>query len=128
MGGILVDYRCGTCGLVAEQRVQHPAASSVDCTRCGAEARRVYSFRLGASTPTDATAASTSSGHGHDHPDGLGTCGLLPTAARALTARLSGDERGLEREFRAQERMISEGTLTPSAGVHGLPASPPTAA
>jgi len=128
MAGILIDYRCTECGFVTEQRVQHPAASVADCALCGAEARRVYSFRLGSGRSADAAAAGTSTGHGHDHPDALGTCGLLPTAARALTARLSGDERGLEREFRAQERMISEGTLTPSAGVHGLPASPPTVA
>ncbi len=128
MGGILVDYRCRTCGTVAEQRVQHPAAAVTECARCGAEARRVYGFRLGSGRSADVAAHAPTPGHGHDHPDALGTCGLLPTAARALTARLSGDERGLEREFRAQERMISEGTLTPSAGVHGLPASPSSAA
>lgn len=117
MGGVLVDYRCSACGRVAEARVQTPAPSTAQCAACGGESRRRYGFRLGATS-----APATAGGHDHGHPDGLGTCGLLPTAARALTARLNGDERGLEREFRSQERMISEGTLDPKAGVHGLAA------
>ncbi len=126
MSGVLVDYRCSACGVLAEPRVLSPAPAAVACVSCGAEARRKYGFRVGPSTAPAAPAG----GHDHDHVDGLGTCGLLPTAARALTARLSGDERGLEREFRAQERMISEGTLDPSAGVHGLtkPAAAPAPA
>ena len=115
MTGVLIDYRCAECGYLAELRVENPRPATVQCGRCGGEARRKYGFRLGASPAADHAADS-----GHDHHDGLGTCGLLPTAARALTARLSGDERGLEREFRSQERMISEGTLDPKAGVHGL--------
>lgn len=123
MGGILVDYRCGGCGMVAEFRFPQPVPASVACPQCGADARRKFGFRLGApAEKSESPHASGGHGHGHDHPDGLGTCGLLPTAARALTARLKGDERALEREFKAQERMISEGTLDPSKGVHGLAA------
>jgi hypothetical protein len=118
VSGVLVDYRCSDCGVLAEHRFPSPAPSAVTCSRCGGESRRKYGFRVGASAGASPSAPAT--GHGHDHVDGLGTCGLLPTAVRALTARLSGDERGLEREFKSQERMISEGTLDPKAGVHGL--------
>lgn len=97
---------------MTEYRVERPAPDVMACASCSGTARRRYGFRVG---PADAAAPSTP---GHEHHDGLGTCGLAPTAARALTARLRGDERSLEREFRSQERAISEGTLTPSAGVH----------
>ena len=116
---ILVDYRCAACGRTSERRVDAPAPSAVPCEACEGEARRRFGFRVGPARgvtgPGDRGAAA-----GHDHHDGLGTCGLIPTAARALTARLRGDERALEREFRAQERMVGEGTLDPAGGVHGL--------
>jgi hypothetical protein len=46
-----------------------------------------------------------------------GACTLVPTAARALSARVRGDGRALDAEFRRQERAISRGALDPTGSV-----------
>lgn len=125
MTGVLVDYRCTVCARCVEHRVGSPPPGELPCTRCGAVAKRKYGFRVGVGR-SEPVSVDGEADHGHPH--GFGTCGLLPTAARALTARLSGDERALEREFRQQERMIAEGTLVPANGVHGVPPSSAAAA
>lgn len=122
MGSVLVDYACPACGSFVEHRVAAPPPGELPCAQCGAPAKRRFGFRVGSLSETRRAAAPNADAH--DHPHGLGTCGLLPTAARALTARLSGDERALDREFRAQQRMISEGTLDPAGGPRGLSAPP----
>jgi len=116
---MLVDYRCGDCGGLTERWVSHPPPESTGCARCGRPARRRFGGALltGDGGPDRAVAAGSgppSSGAcGHDA--GVpGTCTLVPTAARMLSARARGDNRALDREMAHQERAISAGTLDPS--------------
>ncbi|WP_040164250.1 hypothetical protein [Microbacterium gorillae] len=108
---VMIEYAC-PCGGRFDSWQSAPAAAALPCPACGQPARRRYGFRTGA-RPSDAAPASP--GHGdHDAP---GSCTLVPTAARALAARWRGDERALHREFAAQERATSAGTLDPTASI-----------
>ncbi len=116
---VLVDYRCGDCGGLTEWWVSHPPPASTGCARCGQPARRRFGGALltgdgGPDRPIAAGSAPPSSGRcGHDA--GVpGTCTLVPTAARMLSARARGDNRALDREIAHQERAIFAGTLDPS--------------
>lgn len=116
---MLVDYRCGDCGGLTECWVSHPPPASTGCARCGRAARRRFGGALltgrDGSGRSVAAGSGTASSGGCGHPPGVpGTCTLVPTAARMLSARARGDHRAEDREIAYQERAIAAGTLDPS--------------
>jgi putative FmdB family regulatory protein len=112
VSAMLVDYGCRSCGQVAERWQERPVPAARTCPACGGSALRRFGGRLlgpaGSSRPGPA-----------DAPAGEipGACALVPTAARALAARVRGDGRALDAEFARQERAIARGALNPAAGV-----------
>lgn len=126
---VRVDYRCGTCGGVAEHIVASPPPPERTCVACGAAARRVFapvglrlSQRSGASRAPGERFGAGIPGSGRDVGDAMclrapgipGICHMQPDAARAWMARARGDNRSLERELERQERGLKE-TGTPLA-------------
>lgn len=116
---VLVDYRCPDCGTLTECWVTHPPPASTGCARCGRQARRRFGGALltgrdGSDRSVVAGSGTAPSG-GCAHDSGVpGTCTLVPTAARMLSARARGDHRAEDREIAHQERAIAAGTLDPS--------------
>lgn len=113
MSRILIDYRCPACGASTEHWSPSPIAVTRPCGRCGEQARRRFGGALLRGASPAPTGSSTT-----DHacaPTLPGSCGLVPTAVRALAARARGDNRALDREFAHQEREIAAGRLDPTA-------------
>lgn len=96
---ILVDYRCRHCGEKQESLVTSPPPGSLSCSRCGNEARRLFTtaglLRKGA-------AASERSTRCLDNPDVPGLCHVGEAGKKSLIARFRGDDDTLEREKRHQ--------------------------
>jgi len=108
MNRVLVDYRCSGCGRVTESWVARPVPDTRPSPCCGAEARR----RFGGSILGRAGTA----GKPGPAPEIPGLCTLSPTAARAMTARVRGDTRALEREIAHQEATRPTTAVTPFRG------------
>ncbi|MBW0106083.1 hypothetical protein [Pseudonocardia sp. KRD291] len=100
--------------------MSRPLPPTTDCARCTGTARRRFGGALLTRSPApDAGARTTQApaggcGHGAGVP---GTCTLMPTAARMLSARARGDNRALDREIAHQESAIRAGTLDPAGPV-----------
>lgn len=117
--GILLDYRCGGCGVRTEHWVPRPVPDEVACAQCGQAARRQFGGALLAGAPEPASREPRTDGAGAcgHAPDVPGVCTLTPTAARMLTARARRNNQALEREIAYQESAIKAGTLDPKASV-----------
>ena len=109
---ILVDYRCPSCGRTAEAWVPSPAPATRSAPCCGVAARR----RFGGRVLTEGAAPAREGG-----PPIPGLCTLTPTAQRAMTARVRGDTRALEREIAHQESAIcpASSPITPFSNAPG---------
>ncbi|KAD3720570.1 hypothetical protein GD627_07090 [Arthrobacter yangruifuii] len=106
----LFDYRCRTCGWQGEAFVTVPAAPTLDCGSCTAQADRVYSvaglLRSGASLSAIAPAGGST--ECKDNPDVPGLCHVAPAARRTLIAQHRGDDHTLSQERAKQQRRFEE--------------------
>lgn len=115
---ILVEYRCPDCDWRTERWADHPLPALADCARCARPARRRFGGALLARSPAPPAPSAPASPGGCGHGAGVpGTCTLIPTAARMLSARSHGDNRALDREIAHQESAIRAGTLDPAGPV-----------
>lgn len=114
---ILVEYRCPDCDWRTDRWASHPLPPLADCARCARPARRQFGGALLARSASP-SAHPVPERAGDGCGDGVpGTCTLIPTAARMLSARARGDNRALDREIAHQESAIKAGTLDPSGPV-----------
>lgn len=106
----LFDYRCRTCGWQGEAFVTVPAAPTLDCGSCTAQADRMYSvaglLRSGASLSAIAPAGGST--ECKDNPDVPGLCHVAPAARRTLIAQHRGDDHTLSQERAKQKRRFEE--------------------
>lgn len=117
---VRVDYRCATCGGVAEHAVASPPPPERSCVACGSPAKRLFApiglTRSARSAGTGGPGDRPGSGATRGGGDALclrapaipGICHMQPDAARAWAARARGDNRALERELERQERSLAE--------------------
>ncbi|GGI42602.1 hypothetical protein GCM10010988_39860 [Cnuibacter physcomitrellae] len=103
---VLVDFRCVSCGVIAERTVTWPVPEVVACHACGGESRRrwtpvgIVSGRGGPSeAPPDVSTAALCAAN----PDVPGLCHMSPSAGRAWVARFRRDTRALDAELSRQE-------------------------
>jgi hypothetical protein len=108
---VLIDYRCKTCGVLAEVWADTPAPDRRPCAVCGADSVR----RIGGGALLRAGARASPQPPSGCVADAVpGACALIPEAAGMLSARLSGDQRRIQRAVARQERAIEAGRLDPN--------------
>lgn len=121
---ILVDYRCDTCGDLAEAFVATPAPSTRACAKCDGVGRRTWS-PVGLMTGgRDAKPPAPSAPRARarkplcaTNPGIPGLCHMSESAGRAWIARARGDHRALDRELARQEQAAKESVPTMSDAV-----------
>lgn len=117
---VRVDYRCATCGGVAEHAVASPPPPERPCVACGSPAKRLFApiglrrsqRSAGAAIPGELPGSGAARGASDamclNAPAVPGICHMQPDAARAWVARARRDNRTLERELERQERGLAE--------------------
>jgi putative FmdB family regulatory protein len=111
---ILVDYRCTSCGQTRESRVPSPPPQVQACGRCGAEAQRLFAA-------VGLTGGKSSAGRDQyeGHTDVIGSCAMHPEVSNVWSARISGDERKLDKALAKQEKFLQSTGLAPNQLAHG---------
>jgi hypothetical protein len=113
---IIVDYRCGDCGVLGEVYVTSPVPSQRVCEFCGGESRRRWSpvgmISRGPDNPPQSPSAGSMRTLCADNPDVPGLCHMSPSAGRAWVARYRGDNRALDAELGRQEKAAAASTPT----------------
>lgn len=117
---ILVDYRCTSCGQTKESRLPSPPPQMQACGHCGALARRLFAaVGLTGGKPSagrDQHEGPTGQG---GHADVIGSCAMHPEVSNVWSARVSGDERELDKALAKQEKFLQSTGLTPDQLAHG---------
>jgi hypothetical protein len=114
---LIVDYKCGGCGLIAEQFVSSPPPVRGSCAACGGEARRLFSSGGLVTDHRDRSARSTRSARtpaagcvGGGVP---GACTMHPEVASVWSARVRGDHRALDVALERQDRFLRNTGVAP---------------
>lgn len=114
---VIVEYRCVECRQRSERWMDTPIPALAQCRSCGSPAKRRFGGTFVGAQSSERPAASRtgpapSTGAGcADHSGVPGGCVLTPTAARALSARIRGDNRALEKELAYQEAGVADGSI-----------------
>lgn len=123
---ILVDYACHHCGHRWERLVRRPAPDISECARCSGASRRMISAagligKAVAASDTTTAHRNTSTPACRTNPLIPGLCHIDPSAAPALIARATGDNRTLDRELARQEKTYKENpaAIVDPIGGHG---------
>lgn len=95
---VIAEYRCATCGLVAERWTPSPPPAGGTCAACGGPSRRLYGFSAGgrAVPPAVPAAAPSAASPCRGNPDVPLLCHVDPAAAPGWIARYRKDNRALE--------------------------------
>jgi hypothetical protein len=106
---ILVDYRCGSCGVREEHWAASPPPATATCGGCGAESSRAWApiGLAGTSTSTSDVAPARPTGPRRSmcsqFPQVPGLCHMSESAGRMWVAKYRNDGRAIDREQERQE-------------------------
>jgi putative FmdB family regulatory protein len=111
---ILNDYRCQSCGEMAEHWTPRPAPSLMTCHFCGGDARKLFAApRLGGKAQAPkATSSNPRPSMCSQYPMVPGLCHMSEDAGRMWVAKYKGDNRAVEREIAYQETKVKERPFT----------------
>lgn len=125
---ILIDFNCRECGSRGEQWTPSPPPTSVWCTTCGGQARRVWapvglreSDSTNVSPPYGHPAPSETGGQlCQQYPQIPGLCHMTPSAQRRWVAAYTRDNLTFEQELARQEKAadVKAPTMADAIGYH----------
>lgn len=106
---ILNDYQCTGCDSMQERWTGSPPPSTLACTSCGADSRRLWA-PIGLSGSAQATTSPSAPKPSlcTQYPQVPGLCHMSESAGRMWVAKYQGDNRAVESELSRQETRARE--------------------